>query len=201
MIPFWDLGSGAQVKALLYLDSNGINGFITGVLRPLNFHQRKHNCKPSETWTWGPMSFRFESHPLHCFRRIPWEWFTFQIQRILLTEDLRLGFPIPPLMRFMGPESAYLSMSSGQPHFLINLDDHLSYALGHENYKFQARVLLQKAKLPIHFLLMRHASKSPIHNHGLCTTACLQNLWHKRGQPNPGMSPSHASETSCLCQN
>ena len=58
-------------------------------------------------------------------------------------ENPPMELPIPALLRFLGPEEAYLSNCNDGPRFLINLDDHLSYPPGRINHDFQASLVIQ----------------------------------------------------------
>ena len=51
-------------------------------------------------------------------------------------EDLYLGFPVPPLIRFVGKEEAFLSNANGGPRVFLNIEDHQSYQTGEPNLKF-----------------------------------------------------------------
>jgi hypothetical protein len=42
----------------------------------------------------------------------------------------RLGFRTTPLVRFVGADDAYISMTAGGPRMFVNLEDHLSYNTG-----------------------------------------------------------------------
>ena len=55
-------------------------------------------------------------------------------------EQLGDGFLVPPLIRFVNGEDAYISMTNGGPHAFFNIEDHLSKSTGVENKKFQVRV-------------------------------------------------------------
>ena len=52
-------------------------------------------------------------------------------------EQLGDGFLVPPLIRFVNGEDAYISMTNGRPHAFFNIEDHLSKSTGVENTKFQ----------------------------------------------------------------
>jgi hypothetical protein len=42
----------------------------------------------------------------------------------------RLGFRTSPLVRFVGADDAYISMTAGGPRMFVNVEDHLSYNTG-----------------------------------------------------------------------
>ena len=56
-------------------------------------------------------------------------------------EQLGDGFLVPPLIRFVNGEDAYISMTNGGPHAFFNIEDHLSKSTGVENTKFQVTEL------------------------------------------------------------
>ena len=64
-----------------------------------------------------------------------------QVGRAVAAENLGDGFLVPPLIRFVNGEEAYLSMSNGGPRAYFNIEDHISKSSGVENTKFQVRVL------------------------------------------------------------
>lgn len=55
-------------------------------------------------------------------------------------QDLFLGFPVPPLIRFVGQEQAFLSNANGGPRIFLNIEDHQSYQTGEPNAKFDVRL-------------------------------------------------------------
>lgn len=55
-------------------------------------------------------------------------------------EDLYLGFPVPPLIRFVGEEDAFLSNANGAPRMFLNIEDHQSYQTGEPNLKFDVSI-------------------------------------------------------------
>ena len=55
-------------------------------------------------------------------------------------DDLLLGFPVPPLIRFVGNEEAFLSNANGGARIFFNLEDHQSYQTGRPNLKFDVRL-------------------------------------------------------------
>lgn len=57
-------------------------------------------------------------------------------------EQLGGGFLVPPLIRFVNGEDAYISMTNGGPHAFFNIEDHLSKSTGVENTKFQVGGLM-----------------------------------------------------------
>ena len=65
-----------------------------------------------------------------------------QVGRAVAAESLGDGFLVPPLIRFVNGEEAYLSMSNGGPRAYFNIEDHISKSSGVENTKFQVRVLI-----------------------------------------------------------
>lgn len=70
-----------------------------------------------------------------------------EIADIMYSEDLLLGFPVPPLIRFVGQEEAYLSNTNGAPRIFFNIEDHQSYQTGHPNHRFDKIVrVLRGAK-------------------------------------------------------
>jgi hypothetical protein len=62
-------------------------------------------------------------------------------------DDLLLGFPVPPLIRFVGEEEAYLSNANGGPRIFFNIEDHQSYQTGHPNTKFDVRSVFKPASI------------------------------------------------------
>ncbi len=60
-----------------------------------------------------------------------------QVGQAVDAEDLGEGFLVPPLIRFVNGEEAYLSMTNGGPHAFFNIEDHISKSTGKENTKFQ----------------------------------------------------------------
>ena len=62
-------------------------------------------------------------------------------------EQLGDGFLVPPLIRFVNGEDAYISMTNGGPHAFFNIEDHLSRSTGVENTKFQVRGLIHASAL------------------------------------------------------
>lgn len=62
-----------------------------------------------------------------------------QVGIAMAAENLGAGFLVPPLIRFVNGEDAYLSMTSGGPHAFFNIEDHLSKSTGVDNAKFQVR--------------------------------------------------------------
>ena len=58
-------------------------------------------------------------------------------------EDLYLGFPVPPLIRFVGEEEAFLSNANGGPRMFLNIEDHQSYQTGKPNLRFDVSPSLQ----------------------------------------------------------
>ena len=64
-----------------------------------------------------------------------------QVGRAVAAESLGDGFLVPPLIRFVNGEEAYLSMSNGGPRAYFNIEDHISKSSGVENTKFQVGVL------------------------------------------------------------
>ena len=65
-----------------------------------------------------------------------------QVSRAVAAENLGDGFLVPPLIRFVNGEEAYLSMSNGRPRAYFNIEDHISKSSGMENTKFQVRILI-----------------------------------------------------------
>lgn len=59
----------------------------------------------------------------------------------VVAEDLAGGFAVPPLIRFVNGEEAYLSNTNGGPRMFFNIEDHLSMSTGVDNTKFQARLI------------------------------------------------------------
>ena len=55
------------------------------------------------------------------------------------SQDLSGGFVVPPLLRFLSAEGAYLANAHGGPRMFMNLEDHLSANTGRANTRFQAR--------------------------------------------------------------
>ena len=60
-----------------------------------------------------------------------------QVGQAMDAEDLGEGFLVPPLIRFVNGEEAYLSMANGGPHAFFNIEDHISKSTGKDNTKFQ----------------------------------------------------------------
>jgi hypothetical protein len=54
-------------------------------------------------------------------------------------QDLAAGFVVPPLLRFVSAEGAYLSNAHGGPRMFLNIEDHLADSTGRVNARFQAR--------------------------------------------------------------
>lgn len=98
-----------------------------------------------------------------------------QVARAVVAEDLGLGFAVPPLIRFVNGEQAYLANSNGGPRMFFNIEDHLSKSTGVENTKFQARPLSKYAAIHVsmHVFCMSHitsASRQPcVPPPGICT--------------------------------
>ena len=59
-----------------------------------------------------------------------------QVEAAMNEEDLFGGFPVPPLIRFVGDEEAFLSNANGGPRIFLNIEDHQSYQTGESNLKF-----------------------------------------------------------------
>ena len=51
--------------------------------------------------------------------------------------NLGLGFAVPPLIRFVNGEEAYLANTNGGPRMFFNIEDHLSFSTGVDNTMFQ----------------------------------------------------------------
>jgi len=62
-----------------------------------------------------------------------------QVGRAMYEENLLLGFSVPPLIRFVGEEEAFLSNANGGPRIFFNIEDHQSYQTGMPNVKFNVR--------------------------------------------------------------
>lgn len=58
-------------------------------------------------------------------------------------ETLLMGFPVPPLIRFVGQESALISNANGGPRIFFNIEDHQSYQTGTANAKFDVSGISQ----------------------------------------------------------
>jgi len=54
-------------------------------------------------------------------------------------QDLAAGFVVPPLLRFVSAEGAYMSNAHGGPRMFLNIEDHLADSTGRVNARFQAR--------------------------------------------------------------
>ena len=54
----------------------------------------------------------------------------------MYSQDLLLGFSVPPLIRFVGPEQPFLSNANGGPRIFFNIEDHQSYQTGKPNTRF-----------------------------------------------------------------
>lgn len=75
-----------------------------------------------------------------CQEQSSWES-SVQVGRAVAAENLGDGFLVPPLIRFVNGEGAYLSMSNGGPRAYFNIEDHISKSSGVENTKFQVGIL------------------------------------------------------------
>ena len=71
-------------------------------------------------------------------------------------EQLGDGFLVPPLIRFVNGEDAYISMTNGGPHAFFNIEDHLSKSTGVENRKFQVRGSQHEYAGPCHSRPLPH---------------------------------------------
>ena len=60
-----------------------------------------------------------------------------QVGLAVAAENLGDGFLVPPLIRFVNGEEAYLAMTNGGPRAFFNVEDHISKSSGVENTKFQ----------------------------------------------------------------
>lgn len=58
----------------------------------------------------------------------------------MYAEDLLGGFVVPPLIRFVNGELAYLANANGGPRMYFNIEDHLSKSTGVDNTKLQVRL-------------------------------------------------------------
>lgn len=85
------------------------------------------------------------------------------------TQDLRLGFPVPPLIRFVGREEALISNTNGGPRIFLNIEDHQSYQTGVANRRFDVRT--SKLSTTFHDLIGRPAKivAKPITSAPVCT--------------------------------
>lgn len=54
-----------------------------------------------------------------------------------MNEQLGAGFLVPPLIRFVNGEEAFLSMTNGGPRAFFNIEDHISKSSGVDNTNFQ----------------------------------------------------------------
>jgi hypothetical protein len=66
-----------------------------------------------------------------------------QVGDAVIAENLGPGFAVPPLIRFVNGEEAYLANTNGGPRMFFNIEDHLSMSTGVDNTKFQARLSSQ----------------------------------------------------------
>ena len=64
-----------------------------------------------------------------------------QVVGAVTSQDLAGGFVVPPLLRFVSAEDAYLSNTNGGARMFFNIEDHLSWNTGVVNARFQARTL------------------------------------------------------------
>ena len=60
-----------------------------------------------------------------------------QVQDTMDKENFAMGFPVPPLIRFVGEEKAHLSNANGGPRVFFNIEDHQSYQTGRPNTMFE----------------------------------------------------------------
>jgi hypothetical protein len=66
-------------------------------------------------------------------------WPAAQVVAAVTQQDLASGFVVPPLLRFVSAEGAYLSNANGGPRMFLNIEDHLTDSTGRVNARFQAR--------------------------------------------------------------
>ena len=62
-----------------------------------------------------------------------------QVVAAMESQNLAGGFVVPPLLRFLSAERAYLANAHGGPRMFVNIEDHLSANTGRPNTRFQAR--------------------------------------------------------------
>ena len=62
-----------------------------------------------------------------------------QVVAAMESQNLAGGFVVPPLLRFLSAERAYLANAHGGPRMFVNIEDHLSWNTGRANTRFQAR--------------------------------------------------------------
>ena len=67
------------------------------------------------------------------------KWVCLQVHDAMYEQDLLLGFPVPPLIRFVGQEDAFISNANGGPRIFFNIEDHQSYQTGMANRRFDVR--------------------------------------------------------------
>lgn len=65
-----------------------------------------------------------------------------QVADAMYDQNLLLGFPVPPLIRFVGAEDAFISNAHGGPRIFFNIEDHQSYQTGTANQRFDVRLQL-----------------------------------------------------------
>ena len=65
-----------------------------------------------------------------------------QVVGAVTSQDLAGGFVVPPLLRFVSAEEAYLSNTNGGARMFFNIEDHLSWNTGVVNARSQARILI-----------------------------------------------------------
>ncbi|KAK9796688.1 hypothetical protein WJX73_000471 [Symbiochloris irregularis] len=136
--------------------------------------------------------------------------------------NLTSGFVVPPLIRFLGAEDAYLSMSNGEPHIFFNLEDHLSDSTKKENkimsifvYECGARMHWGKAGWPLYEPCFDGSARYP---DTWCDFGCavqeldptgkfssISNVWEwqatQNGKPIPFASccSTQGFDPSCTC--
>lgn len=64
-----------------------------------------------------------------------------QVVGAVTSQDLAGAFVVPPLLRFVSAEEAYLSNANGGARMFFNIEDHLSWNTGVVNARFQACIL------------------------------------------------------------
>ncbi|KAK9838533.1 hypothetical protein WJX81_005953 [Elliptochloris bilobata] len=76
-----------------------------------------------------------------------------QVAATVAAQDLAGGFVVPPLLRFVSAEGAYLSNAHGGPRMFFNIEDHLKDNTGHVNARFQEvmRIFRQDCGARLHW--------------------------------------------------
>ncbi|EIE25101.1 hypothetical protein COCSUDRAFT_40439 [Coccomyxa subellipsoidea C-169] len=73
---------------------------------------------------------------------------THEVGDAVIAENLGPGFAVPPLIRFVNGEEAYLANTNGGPRMFFNIEDHLSMVMGIFRQECGARMHWGKAGWP-----------------------------------------------------